>query len=660
VLRRRALVALAAVAAVLGVVAPAGAATAAPKAGVAVWARPAGPLVASATNAGSYLATFTTSALAPDRYVVTLPAGATRPSRVGTSLVVGCRAASPVIGTDPAGRWTISVALSCTRTSTTFTTSFATALTKAGTTSFGWQVARGSSPSITGSLTGPRVVAAPLASVGLAASPTSLVADGTSTSTLTATPVDAFGNPVAATLSVVSSGFLKVDGTPEPATDPTVSGFSGTTATVTAGTRLGAWTGSVQAVSGSVTRTSAPASITFTRGPLATLDVALAKTDPVPADGVAEVGVTVTAKDAQGRTLAGQPIVVSATDPAALFLQPLQDKGDGSYVTRFKVSGTAGDYAIGATSGPITGSASYTTAPAAGLALLTRGEVFDWVSDFSSIRDGAPLLAGAQSFWFRVTWTSPRAVPVTADGTQELRLFVPDAIDDFRGDDLIGDGCDLSTVATERLLDSDGALYVSLTGFTCEPGGTITFEIVRNGSPFVAGSSYPFRAVLTEPTNAFDGPIDVAASTSVTAVAPQRSVSVSVGDRHADDPYTRTITMTVLGPDGQVETDYNGGVQYGRARCGIPFWTTYQAVDGVATFDITSPDKNETFIPDGDIVDADGNPVTVTGPTSTDPWTARTSDSWSLISFTLFQLGPEGPDQIGLSEGYECPTRSGF
>jgi hypothetical protein len=653
-------VALAAVAAVLGVVAPAGAATAAPKAGVAVWARPAGPLVASATNAGSYLATFTTSALAPDRYVVTLPAGATRPSRVGTSLVVGCRAASPVIGTDPAGRWTISVALSCTRTSTTFTTSFATALTKAGTTSFGWQVARGSSPSITGSLTGPRVVAAPLASVGLAASPTSLVADGTSTSTLTATPVDAFGNPVAATLSVVSSGFLKVDGTPEPATDPTVSGFSGTTATVTAGTRLGAWTGSVQAVSGSVTRTSAPASITFTRGPLATLDVALAKTDPVPADGAAEVGVTVTAKDAQGRTLTGQSVGVSSTEAAAKFLEPVQGKGDGTYTTRFKVGGTAGDYAVGALSGSVTGSAPYTTVAAGGLAILTRGEVFDWVSDFASIRDGAPLLGGAQSFWFRATWTSPRTVPASSSGTQELRLFVPDAIGEFRGDDLIGDGCNVAGVATERLLDGNGDLYISLTGFTCSPGGTITFEIVRNGAAFQTGTSYAFRAVLTEPTNAADGPNDAVASASVTAVAPEHSVSISVGDRHADDPYTRTITLTVLGPDGQVETGFNGGVQFGRARCGIPFWATYPAVDGVATFDVVSPDKGQTFIPDFQDVDGDGNPIAVTSPTSTDPWTARTSDALSLISFTQFQLGPEGPDQIGLSEGYECPTRSGF
>ncbi len=360
-LRRRALVALAAFAAVLGVVAPAGAATAVPKAGVAVWARPAGPLVASATNAGSYLATFTTSALAPDRYVVTLPDGATRPTRVGTSLLSGCRAASPAIGTDTAGRWTISVALSCTRTSTTFTTSFATALTRASTTSFGWQVARGSSPSFTGSLTGPRIVAAPLASVGLVASPTSLVANGTSTSTLTATPVDAFGNPVAATLSVVSSGFLKVDGTPEPATDPTVSGFSGTTATVTAGTRLGSWTGSVQAVSGSATRTSALVSIAFTRGPLATLSASLGFTSPLEADGSSTVGATITAKDAQGRTLAGQAVSASTNESGAGALSAVVDNGDGTYSTGFAVGLTPGSYTFTASSGSVSTTAGYAT-----------------------------------------------------------------------------------------------------------------------------------------------------------------------------------------------------------------------------------------------------------------------------------------------------------
>jgi hypothetical protein len=843
-LRRRALAVLAASVAALGLASPAVAATP-PSAAVLAWARPAGPLVASATNAGTYAALLATSNLAPDKYVITLPDGATRPTRVATSLLVGCKAAAPVISTGAGGRWTISVALTCSRTSTSFTASFATALTKAGTPSFGWQVAKGTSPSVTGTLTGPKVNPGPLASVGLSASPTAIVADGSSTSTLTARPQDAFGNPVAATLSTVGSGFVKVDGTPEPATDPSVSSWTGTSATVTAGTRLGSWTGSVKAVSGAASATSAPVTVALTSGPVSSLSAALSYASPLQADGSAAVSATITAKDAQGRKLAHQSVTASTDEPGAGAPTAVVDNGDGTYSTGFTVGTTAGSYtftarsgaisttagyataalgpdtvtvavdpttavpadgsstvtatitvkdklgrglsglsptltsteagagvssvtdngggsytatitvgtvagsydltaAVGAVhggtsyttsvlppssvavtavpstritangtsqvtatvtvtdslghgiagqpvsvstnesgatvssvtdngggsytatitvgttagaytitaaAGAVSGTAGYTTRAPAIPGVLTRGEAAPY-GDYWSSRDGAPILAGSTDNSFRVTWVSPRDVSGAT-----LEFTIPSGVGVVIGR-AFSATCQVNGNGIARLSDSaaPGAV-VQVAGINCSPGDSVSIDFTaRSSTAFVAGQSFPFQTKLEYYVQQ---QLQTETTTSSFIVEPTgHTLAISVGAKHTGDPYTRTVTVQVLSLDGQLDTSFQGSIDFARARCGEPGlpgdgdlainpgWTPHQAVDGVATFDVTSPDKG--IIPPGN---------TVVGPTTTDPWLARTTNGDSLAASDSFELGPDG-GPFGSTD--TCPTRSGF
>jgi hypothetical protein len=660
VFRRRAIVVLAAAAAVFGVVAPAGAATAVPKAGVAVWARPAGPLVASATSPGTYLATFTTSALAPDRYVVTLPAGATRPTKVATSLLVGCKAASPVVGTDTSGRWTISVALACTRTTTTFTTSFATALSKAGTTSFAWQVAKGASPAITGSLSGPRVVAAALAKVGLSAAPTSIPADGYATANLTATPTDAFGNPVAATVALASATFTAGSFSNQPGTEPVVSAFTGTSAILSAGTADGSWTGSVTATAGSTVVTSPPATVALTPAAIASLSVALTKPDPLLADAGSVITVVVTARDVQGRPLAGRSGAISVTqdDPGSTGLQPLLDNQDGTYTTRFRVSGDAGDRTIRATAGLVTGSATYSSTATGSLAVLSRGELFTG-ADIGSARDGAPFLAGSGVQSIRIVWTSPRAVPsATGSADQQLDVLLPTGFGSWVPT-ASGGTCVLPNKPTVGLVGQRSRVQV--TGMVCAAGGTITLDLYRTAGPVAEGTSFTFDSVLSESTEVGLQASQLSRSAAFgPAQAPSRSVDIVYGDKHPDDPYTRSVTLTVLKPDGTVDTEYTGDIEFGLARCGEPRWTTYAVVDGVAEIQAVSPEK---FFK----VEASADGTQVPDSTrSTDLWAARTSDGLSNIASSSFELGAD--DGFLISDGFVvqprigiiCPVRSGF
>ncbi|MFN8169833.1 MAG: invasin domain 3-containing protein [Candidatus Nanopelagicales bacterium] len=131
---------------------------------------------------------------------------------------------------------------------------------------------------------------------------------------------------------------------------------------------------------------------------IASLSVALTKPDPLLADAGSVITVVVTARDVQGRPLAGRSGAISVTqdDPGSTGLQPLLDNQDGTYTTRFRVSGDAGDRTIRATAaGLVTGSATYSSTATGSLAVLSAASCSPVPTSAAHARDGAPFLAGS-------------------------------------------------------------------------------------------------------------------------------------------------------------------------------------------------------------------------------------------------------------------------
>jgi uncharacterized protein YndB with AHSA1/START domain len=295
------------------------------------------------------------------------------------------------------------------------------------------------------------------------------------------------------------------------------------------------------------------------------------------------------------------------------------------------------------------------------LEAMPRGEVVSWVADLASPRDDVPLLVGSGANDFRLTWTSPRPVPDPYAAGRGVAptlafTFLP-AFSQVRGYD-IGGTCQVGE--PEVTYTASGAKVVTFADPVCAEGDTVVLRFIGVGS--LPAGPHEFRAVLSEsiavPVYEPFPPDEVAVAT-VQAVSPSHRLVITEAPDAGGDPYKRSITVTVLGTDGEVDTGYAGVVQFDRARCGIPgllgpggSWPSHPVVDGQATFTITSYDLGQTF--------TTSSGEEVVSPRSTDAWYARLGSGTALMSSTTLTLGPEDAPTIEMSDGYQCPTRSGF
>jgi hypothetical protein len=168
-----------------------------------------------------------------------------------------------------------------------------------------------------------------------------IVADGASTTLVTATVTDAGGNPVPGDLLEFSASDPGVeigevsdhgDGTyTVPMTSSTRAGAVSITATDT-------WPS--PSVSGAATLTQVP-------GPAAQVSMALAPTSIV-ADGVSTSTATARITDLNGNPVAGDQVAFSSTDPGQR-IGPVVEHGDGTYSARVTASQAAGVATITAT-----------------------------------------------------------------------------------------------------------------------------------------------------------------------------------------------------------------------------------------------------------------------------------------------------------------------
>ena len=199
-------------------------------------------------------------------------------------------------------------------------------------------ISGGASASATKTLT---QTVGPAAVGSLSLAPTSIAADGFSTTTATATLTDAGGHPISGDAVAFSS------------TDPsqqigtvTDHGNGTYSAVVTASTTVG--TAAITATDTSPGATAtAGATLTQTIAPATSLSLALAP-GSIVADGAATSTATATVTDAGGHPIVGDTVAFSSTDPSQQ-IGTVTDNGDGTYSAQITASTTVGTATITAT-----------------------------------------------------------------------------------------------------------------------------------------------------------------------------------------------------------------------------------------------------------------------------------------------------------------------
>ena len=235
--------------------------------------------------------------------------------------------------------------------------------------------------------------AGPAATVTVALSPTSIIANGTTT-TATATVKDAAGH----LLPTETVTFTSSD-TGDKVSATTNAGSGIYTATITSSTTVG--TPTITATDGTV---FGMATLTQTAGSAATVQVAV-NPAAILANGTSTAGVTATVEDAQGHLLTGQSVSFKSTDSGEFFGQ-VSDNGNGTYSVQVRSSTTVGSATITATDSSVSPAVSgqWTLDQAAGpstTSLVTSSSALvtnESVTLFATVNGGAGSPSGAITF----------------------------------------------------------------------------------------------------------------------------------------------------------------------------------------------------------------------------------------------------------------------
>jgi adhesin/invasin len=188
----------------------------------------------------------------------------------------------------------------------------------------------------------------PASKVSLALNPTSILANGTSTTTATATVQDTGGNKITGDTIKFSAN---------PSTDVTIGSVTnnadGTyTATITSAKTAGPVT--ITATDTSVTpNITGTAPLTLNPGPAASVNVVLNPTS-IAANGTATSTATATVEDANGNKIAGDTIKFSANPSTDVTIGSVTNNADGTYTATITSAKTAGPVTITATDTSVT------------------------------------------------------------------------------------------------------------------------------------------------------------------------------------------------------------------------------------------------------------------------------------------------------------------
>ncbi|WP_416443287.1 invasin domain 3-containing protein [Leucobacter sp. HNU] len=331
----------------------------------------------------------------------------------------------------------------------------------------------------------------------IAAAPSSITADGSSTSTVTVTLNDANGNPLTAGGAAVT--MATTAGTLSAVTD---NGDGTYTATLTSPKSVGSAT--VSFAVGGTTGTST-ATVTFIIGaPDADASQIAAAPVSIVADGTTTSTVTVTLHDANGNpfTSGGSTVTMSTT---AGSLSNVTDNGDGTYSATLTSSTASGTATV---SFSVDGTQSSRTADVE----FTAGAVS---ADDSQITVGDSTL--------------------TADGTSTTAVTV--TLVDAHGNPLQSGGSTVTMSTTAGSLSNvtdngDGTYTAILTAPTASGTATISFSV--DGTEGSSTAEVRFTA----------GAVDADGST----------IAVSPAKIPADGTSTSTVTVTLVDAHGNPVT----------------------------------------------------------------------------------------------------------
>ncbi|WP_344028020.1 Ig-like domain-containing protein [Leucobacter iarius] len=369
----------------------------------------------------------------------------------------------------------------------------------------------------------------------IAANPTSIVANGTATSTVTVRLFDGAGNPAGVGGDAVVMN--ATNGTLGAVTD---NGDGTYTATLTAPTAAGSATVSFT-VNGIAM--SGTATVNFTAGAAsATTSTISATPTSIPADGASTSTVTVQLKDANGNPLtAGGATVAMATTAGTL--STVTDNGDGTYTATL-------------TSATVTGSAtvSFTVGAAAG---TDTAQV-----DFAV---GAPDADESEI----------QAAPssITADGSSTSQVTV--TLFDAHGNRITTGGSTVTMATTAGTLSSvtdngDGTYTATLTSSTASGTATVSFGV--DGTQSTRTASIELTA----------GAVD----------ADQSKIEVSDPQLTADGTSSTTVTVTLFDAHGNRLTA--GGSTVALATTAGTLSTVTDNGDGTYTATLTAPTASGT------------------------------------------------------------------
>ncbi|ROP74608.1 invasin domain 3-containing protein [Curtobacterium sp. PhB115] len=404
--------------------------------------------------------------------------------------------------------------------------SYTTALTPS--TTLGAVTVTATVGTVTGTTTYRQVVGAPSA-VQITSAPVTSVADGSTTSTVTATVTDAAGHPLAGLPVTWSS-----DDADQRISDVTDNGDGTYSAVIRASTTVGEAT--LTASVDDVDTAAATQTITQTIGAPAVTDVTAADRT-VTADGTSTTDVVATIADAYGHAIVGLQPVVAASD-AGVALSAVTDLGDGRYGVTATASTTAGTVTFSVTAGGATGTTE--VRQVAGAAAVLRLAV------------GTPVDQGDGTFVTSVTATVTDAHgnPVSGSAptfrTVDERAVVSEPVDN-------GDGTYTVTVTAPAGVSTDLAVALGdLTADTTVPGGIVVVPVPEPTDPTDPEPTDPTVPVTpSDPTDPVTPSDPVAVPTAPSAgAAPIGTVAPTAVRK----PAATEAELAYTGTDGLVGT----------------------------------------------------------------------------------------------------------
>lgn len=344
------------------------------------------------------------------------------------------------------------------------------------------------------------------------AAPATVVANGSSTTTLTVNAVDAFGNPVTGqTVSFSSTGSSNFFGAASGVTNAAGT-FTTTLASATAQTKT------ITATVGPVTMT---ANVTFVPGPVSLAQSSVtANPGTVPADGVSQTTITVALRDANGNGIPNHAVSLSVTGTGNTLTPPGGNTNASGNFTATLASTVIETKTV--------------TADANGVITLTTTVNF------------SPLPPSAATSTFTATPAS-----TTADGTSAIALtvVVRDANNAIRPNEpvmLTSTGTSNTFTPASGMTDSTGTFTSQLTSTKAEAKTlTATFGgvSVTQNVTFLPGS--PSGTTSTITANPSTVAADGVATTTLTVTARDANGNVVPG---ASVAITSTGTNNTFNP----------------------------------------------------------------------------------------------------------------